>query len=121
MNTSKPSSSVAHASNLFSQRHPQDKTSHATPSASQVSVVCNRKTYRHVPDTASIPHAYDSMSFEDLYTKLHQPQPPAAPGGATAPLTRDCWGPSMARQIRTGGAEGLPSELQEPRGQRIRR
>ena len=42
--------------------------------------MCNRKTYRHVPDTASISHAYDSMSFEDLYTKLHQPNQQQLPG-----------------------------------------
>ena len=43
------------------------------------------------------------------------------PGGATAPLKRDCRWSSMARQIRTGGVEGLRGELQEPCGQRIRR
>ena len=43
------------------------------------------------------------------------------PGGATAPLTRDCRWPLMALQIRTGGVEGLRGELQEPCGQRIRR
>ena len=43
------------------------------------------------------------------------------PGGATAPLARDCRWPSMALQIRTGGTEGLRGELQEPCGQRIRR
>ena len=49
----------------------------------KVSTICNRRTYAHVPDDASVPHAWDTMSLEAITRHLQ-----AEKTGVTQQLAR---------------------------------